>query len=301
MNHGQPAHIFNGVPELILTRRSVLTTVPGLVAWSAFAADAPPPALKAYERETGGRIGVYAENIVTGKRIGWRADERFLMCSSFKASLAAFVLARVDRGEERMDRVIPFADADLLEYAPLARQNLPKGGLPVAELCAGAVELSDNTCANLLLASVGGPKALTEFWRKTGDAISRLDQNEPDLNHAPPGSPENSTTPAAMAGNLKRFLLGDVLSPGSRQRLTSWMVNCKTGDNRLRGGLPKDWKIADKTGNNGKDAAGDIAVVWPKSDRPVLIAAYTQGGRPTPAQLQTVFGEIGRMVGGELA
>jgi beta-lactamase class A len=56
-----------------------------------------------------------------------------------------------------------------------------------------------------------------------------------------------------------------------------------------------------KTGNNGNDAAGYVAVVWPRPDRPVLIAAYTQGGTPTPTQLQTVFGEIGRMVRRELA
>jgi beta-lactamase class A len=103
-----------------------------------------------------------------------------------------------------------------------------------------------------------------------------------------------------MAGNLRRFVLGEVLSQDQRQRLAGWMLNCKTGDNRLRAGLPKDWKIGDKTGNNGKDAAGDIAVVWPNPDRPVLIAAYTQGGSPTAPQLEAVFTEIGRMVGRQL-
>jgi beta-lactamase class A len=158
------------------------------------------------------------------------------------------------------------------------------------------VELSDNTCANVLLARLGGPAALTTFWRSTGDTISRLDHNEPELNRSPPGDPHDTTTPAAMAGNLQRFVLGKVLSPNSRDRLTSWMLDCKTGANRLRAGLPKDWKIGDKTGNNGKDASGDIAVVWPKPDVAILICAYTQGGSPTTAQLDTVFAEAGRMV-----
>ena len=78
------------------------------------------------------------------------------------------------------------------------------------------------------------------------------------------------------------------------------MVNCKTGANRLRGGLPKDWTIGDKTGNNGKDASGDIAVIWPKPDQAVLIAAYTQGGNPTAADLQTVFAAIGEMAAQKL-
>ena len=148
-------------------------------------------------------------------------------------------------------------------------------------MCKAIVELSDNTCANLLLARSGGPAALTAFWRATGDTISRLDHNEPELNRSPPGDPHDTTTPAAMAGNLRRFVLGEVLSPVSRQHLTEWLVGCKTGNNRLRGGLPTEWKIGDKTGNNGKDASGDIAIAWPAAGGPVLVCAYTQGGSPT--------------------
>jgi len=284
---------------MILNRRSLLAAASGLVVWPAFGEE-PPPALAAYERETGGRIGLYAENLATGAKIAWRADERFVMCSTFKASLAAFVLARVDRGEDKLDAMVGYGSKDLLEYAPVAKQNLAHGAMSVADMCKAIVELSDNTCANLLLARAGGPAALTAFWHATGDAVSRLDHNEPELNRSPPGDPNDTTTPAAMAGNVRRFLLGDVLSRASREHLTEWMVNCKTGDNRLRGGLPKDWKIGDKTGNNGKDAAGDIAMAWPASGGPIVVCAYTQGGSPKPEQFTAVFAEIGRMVGGKL-
>ncbi|WP_159008212.1 class A beta-lactamase [Bradyrhizobium sp. S69] len=293
---------------MTLNRRALLVAASGLAVWPALAqkaedktTDATLPALTAYERETGGRIGVYAENLVTGARIAWRAEERFVMCSSFKASLAAFVLARVDRGEDHLEQMVAYGPQDLLEYAPAAKQNLAKGAMSVAEMCQAAVELSDNTCANLLLARVGGPSALTAFWRSTGDSVTRLDHNEPELNRSPPGDPNDTTTPTAMVGNLRLFLLGEVLSQPSRERLTDWMLNCKTGNNRLRAGLPKDWRIGDKTGNNGKDASGDIAVVWPRPDRPVLIAAYTQGGSPSAAQLEAVFSEIGRTVGRQLS
>jgi beta-lactamase class A len=284
---------------MILNRRTLLAAATGLAIWPAVA-DETPPALASYEREAGGRIGVYAENLATGDKIVWRAEERFVMCSTFKASLAAFVLARVDRGEEQLDAMVPFGAGDLQDSAPVARQNLAKGAMSVAQMCEGAVELSDNTCANLLLARLGGPAALTAFWRSTGDTVSSLDHNEPELNRSPPGDPHDTTTPAAMAGNLQRFLLGKVLLPDSRERLTGWMLDCQTGGKRLRAGLPKHWKIGDKTGNNGKDASGDIAVAWPKPDVAVLICAYTQGGSPSTAQLDTVFAEIGRMVGQRL-
>ena len=284
---------------MILNRRMLLIAASGLALRPAFAEE-PPPALAAYERESGGRIGVYAENVATGAKLTWRGEERFVMCSTFKASLAACVLARVDRGQDRLDAMIGYGPDDLLEYAPTARESLGKGAMSVADMCKGAVELSDNTCANLLLARVGGPAALTAFWRAAGDDVSRLDHNEPELNRSPPGDPHDTTTPSAMAGNLRHFLLGETLSQDSREHLTGWMVNCKTGNNRLRAGLPKDWRIGDKTGNNGKDASGDIAVAWPKSGGPVLVCAYTQGGSPNAVQLETVFAEIGRMVGSSL-
>ncbi|WP_128928501.1 class A beta-lactamase [Bradyrhizobium guangxiense] len=283
-----------------LDRRSLLASLCWMAASPVVAAEAPPE-LEAYERESGGRVGVHAENLATGKKLGWRADERFVMCSTFKASLAACVLARVDRGEEQLAAVIPYGKADLLEYAPVAKQNLAAGTMSVAEMCKAIVELSDNTCANLLLARVGGPAALTAFWRSLGDSTSRLDHNEPELNRSPPGNPQDTTTPAAMAGNLRRLVVGEALSPGSRALLTDWMVNCKTGANRLRGGLPAGWTIGDKTGFNGKDAAGDIVVAWPKPDTPILITTYVQGGAPTAAQIEAVFARIGRMVAERLA
>ena len=285
---------------MILDRRTLLATVPALFTLPARAQNAPPE-LAAYERETGGRIGLYAENVTTGAVIAWRADERFVMCSTFKASLAAFVLARVDRDEDRLDSPIAYGADDLMDYAPVAKQNLTKCALSVAEMCAATVELSDNTCANLLLARVGGTPALTAFWRSTGDGITRLDHNEPMLNRAAPGDPHDTTTPAAMAGTLRRLVLGTVLSPESRERLTGWMLGCTTGANRLRAGLPKDWRIGDKTGNNGKDASGDIAVIWPRPDAPIVVCAYTQGGSPSAPALETVFTQIGRLVAARLA
>jgi beta-lactamase class A len=267
-----------------LSRRSLLGASAVLLTGPARAQGLS--AVADYERQSGGHIGVYAENLKTGKKLAWRADERFVMCSTFKASLAALTLSRADRGKEDLERMIAYGAGDIQDfYAPVARQNLAKGRMSVGEMCEAAVELSDNACANLLLASGGGPAALTKFWRSTGDRVSRLDHNEPVLNRSKPGDPHDTTTPMAMAGNLRRFLLGDVLSARSRGRLLDWMIACKTGANRLRGGLPAAWQIADKTGNNGSDAAGDIAMAWPAPDRPVVICGYTQGGTPSTAQL----------------
>ena len=255
-----------------------------------------------YEAATGGHVGIYAENVVSGAKLEWRADERFVMCSTFKASLTALILSRVDRGEEHLDTPISYTAADLKDWvAPVAKANLSKGALSVGEMCKAAVQESDNTCATLLLTRVGGPAVLTSFWRSCGDGVSRLDDPEPLLNRVPLGDDRDTTTPRAMAGNFKRFILGDVLSPPSRLQLKTWLIGSITGFDRLRAGLPRGWVVGDKTGNNGKDAAGDVAIAWRSSNEPILICAYTRGGRPNGQQLHRLFSAIGKTTALELA
>nr|WP_231854084.1 class A beta-lactamase [Gluconacetobacter diazotrophicus] len=237
----------------------------------------------------------------TGAKLTWRARERFVMCSTVKASLAACVLSRVDRGRDRLEDIIPYSASDIQDwYAPVAKANLARGAMSVGDMCQAAVEQSDNTCANILLARIGGPSALTAFWRGIGDRETRLDDPEPYLNRTPPGGVRNTTTPASMATIMRSLVLGRVLSDASRAIFTRWLVGCRTGDDRLRAGLPPHWVIGDKTGNNGRDAAGDIAVVWPERDVPIILCVYTRGGSPTQQQFRTAFAGIARVVGTRL-
>lgn len=281
----------------MIRRRDFVASGWAFLAVPAFGQEPVASVLTEYEAGSGGKIGLYAENVRSGAKLTWRASERFVMCSTFKASLAAFVLTLVDRGRARLDDPIAFTSADVPDWwAPVAKANIAKGVLTLEEMCRAAVEQSDNTCANLLLARIGGPAALTAFWRRLGDRETRLDDIEPYLNQTQPGGFRNTTTPAAMAKILRHLVLGRVLSDASNVRLKEWLIGCQTGAERLRAGLPANWVIGDKTGSNGKDAAADIAVVWPQPDVPVVICAYTWGGSPTARQLKDVFAGIGHLV-----
>jgi beta-lactamase class A len=250
------------------------------------------------ERKHPGRICVSILNLASGKRADHRANERILMCSTFKALAAAFVLSRVDRKEEKLERRITFSQKDLVSYSPGTQPNVGARGMTVAEICEAAVTLSDNTAANLLLASFGGPAGLTSFFRSLGDEVSRLDRTETTLNaHDGPGDVRDTTTAAAMLENLRKLLFTDALSPQSRSQLAAWLIANKTGDARLRAGFPKTWLVGEKTGTNGdKDGnANDIGVAWPQDRAPVIVTAYCEMPGITADQRNAAIAEIGRI------
>jgi beta-lactamase class A len=252
-------------------------------------------ALLELEQRSGGRLGVAVLDTTSGERFGHRAAERFPLCSTFKLLAVAAVLERVDRGKERLDRRIAYTQADLLEYAPVTRARLAEGSLSVAELCEAALGVSDNTAANLLLTSFGGPAALTAYARSLGDPLTRLDRNEPMLNEARPGDVRDTTTPSAMIGDLQALLLGAKLSKRSRKQLASWLVTSKTGLERLRAGVPPGWRVGDKTGSGNAGTTNDVAIVWPPGKKPVLIAAYLTES-PASAELRNqVLADVGRL------
>jgi beta-lactamase class A len=248
------------------------------------------------EKQSGGRLGVAVVDTATGQRFGQRADERFPMCSTFKLLAVAAVLARVDRGEERLERRVAFGPADLLEHAPVTREHVADGGLPLEQLCEAALVVSDNTAANLLLASLGGPGALTAYVRTLGDSQTRLDRNEPLLNEALPGDERDTTTPHAMLGNLDKLLLGSALSKPAREKLGQWLGASTTGLERLRKGVPAGWRVGDKTGSGNHGTSNDIAILWPPSGKPLLIAAYLTATSAAPEVKNGVFAELARLV-----
>jgi beta-lactamase class A len=292
--------VMYGPTPVVMNRRAAMRSMV-MAPWFAQALARPAGSdaqakLVELEDRSGGRLGVAALDLESGQRIVYRGDERFAMCSTFKFLAVAFVLERVDRGEERLDRRITFSTQDLVAYSPVTKNHAGGRGITIEELCDAAMIISDNTAANLLLASFGGPAALTSYVRSLGDSVTRLDRIEPDLNEATPGDPRDTTTPSAMLGNIRQILLGDRLSARSREQLAAWLVASKTGASRLRAGLPKHWRVGDKTGTGERGATNDIAVAWPPDRHPIILSAYYAGSTASVEERSAVLADVARIV-----
>lgn len=249
------------------------------------------------EKERGGRLGVAVVDTASGRSAAFRGDERFPMCSTFKVLAVAATLTRVDNGKDRLDRRIHFETSDVVANSPIAKDRVGGDGMSLAEICEAAMIVSDNTAGNLLLANLGGPQELTAYVRSLGDTVTRLDRNEPTLNEAVPDDPRDTTAPVVMLANLRTLVTGKALSAAAKDHLVGWLIGNKTGDTRLRAGLPRDWRVGDKTGSGEKGTANDIAVTWPSSGRPpIFVAAYLTGSSPAADLRNATLAAVGRAV-----
>lgn len=230
------------------------------------------------ERQAGGRLGVAMLDLASEQTDFHRADERFPMCSTFKFLAAAALLRRADEREEHLGRRVRYEKSDIVPYSPVTEKRAgDPAGITLGQLCEAAMILSDNTAGNLILDALGGPEGLTAFARSIGDTVTRLDRTEPSLNEALPDDPRDTTSPRAMAENMRKLVLGDVLKPASREQLTAWLRDNRTGDTRIRSVRQPGWVVGDKTGTGERGTSNDIAVLWPPGRPPIVLAVYLTG------------------------
>ncbi|MFL6844662.1 MAG: class A beta-lactamase [Allosphingosinicella sp.] len=245
----------------------------------------------------GGRLGVAAIDTGSGRELRFDADSLYPLASTFKLPLAAFILRLVERGELSLDEELPFASGDPLDNSPTVEANRALGRLPVRQLCAAIVEVSDNSAANILLRRTGGPAALTRFIRACGDPVTRLDRFEMELGSNLPGDPRDTTSSAAMAALVRKLVLGDVLTEENRNRLQVWLKKSVPGPDRLKAGLPAPpWLIGHKTGTAANGGVNDVAIGWRSGKAPIVIACYLSGGTAEPPARFAAHASVGRLV-----
>ena len=293
--------------SLALPRRRLLLRAAALPLLAGCQGLAPAPRdtaalarLQALEHSFEGRLGLCAIDTGSGRTLAWRAAERFPLCSTFKAVLAAAVLAESSRSPGLLQRRIRYTRQDLVTYSPVTQAHVGDG-MTVEALCAAAVQHSDNTAGNLLLQLVGGPAGLTAYARSVGDTAFRLDRWETALNSALPGDERDTTTPAAMSATLKRLALDDALTAPQRAQLQDWLVGNTTGDARIRAGVPAGWRVGDKTGTGDYGSTNDVAVLWPSQRAPVTLAIYLTGTAPDAKPRNEIVAQAARVAADWLA
>jgi beta-lactamase class A len=258
------------------------------------------------EASSHGRIGVYAINTANNTNLQYRATEPFPFCSTFKVMVVAAILQESMRDPTLLQQKLTYTQKDIVAvgYAPITSKHLGKrksSSMTVATLCRAAL-LSDNVATNLLIKKLGGNKMVNAFALSLGDKSFRLDRDEPQLNSSIPGDLRDTTTPESMAESLQKIVLGNVLGAPQRKQLQTWLKANKTGNFRIRAGLPKGWMVGDKTGTSDEyGTTNDIAVIWPPKLPPIVLVVYFTQDKESAKPRDAVIASATKIVMSEFA
>lgn len=229
--------------------------------------------LAALEASSGGRLGIFALNTANNMVISYRAVERFPMgCTSKVIGVGAMLKNSMTDPHLLRERVL-YKKEDLVSWSPITEQHLTEG-MTVASLGAAAIMYSDNTAMNLLIKKMGGLNTVNAFARSIVNFSTRMDRGYPGEASAIPGDFRDTSTPVAMAKTMQELTLGNVLAPTQRAQLLIWLKANTTGDHRIRAGVPKGWRVGDKTGSGDFGTTNDLAIIWPPGGSPIVMAVY---------------------------
>lgn len=261
-------------------------------------ADPVLDAVHGIEAELGARVGFYLEDLETRATLAHRADDRFPLNSTFKLFACGALLSQVDRGRSRLTDAVDLRGVEVVAYSPAIEASLRDARFTVTlhEACGMMLSVSDNTAANIVLAEIGGPEGFTAFMRSIGDAVTRLDRWETALNEARPGDARDTTTPRVIVASLETLLLGDVLSPSSRETLRQWLAHHSVADDLFRAALPPSWSIEDRTGAGGYGSRGIVAVFYPPGRAPIVAALFMRDTDADFDRRNAAVARVGRAI-----
>jgi len=282
----------------------------------------------------GGTMGVAAVHIETGRAVYLNEHEPFPLASSYKVAIAVQLLARVERGEMRLDSMVTIEPVDLHPGSGTLTSLFDDPGviLSVRNLLELMLLISDNSATDIVLRLAGGGDAVTARLRELGVEGVRVDRptigligNAAGVDSLPNGGritmeeyrtltrrvsseerseareayasdPRDTATPAGMATLLRRIWERNGIAEESAALILDIMTRSTTGNARIKGILPPRTRVAHKTGSLG-GTTNDVGIVTlPDDAGHVIVVTMVKGSDRDAADREAAIAQVARAI-----
>ncbi|MGX1435616.1 BlaZ-like penicillin-hydrolyzing class A beta-lactamase [Mammaliicoccus sciuri] len=258
-------------------------------------ADATTQDLKKVEDKYDANIGVYALNTANDEEITFNEDKRFAYASTFKALSSAMLLEKTPHNE--LNKKVHVSKEDIVPYSPVLEKFINKD-ISIKKLIEATMLYSDNTANNMIIEELDGYKEVNKRLKSLDDKTTKPSRMEPELNNYNPKSNRDTSTPQAFGKTLNKLINDGRLSKENKTFLIDLMINNKSGDTLIKKGAPKNFKVADKSGQAITYASrNDVALVYPKGEsKPIVLVIYTNKEGKTDKPNDKVVSETAKVV-----
>ena len=251
------------------------------------------------------KVGIAVMEMKNGKLTTVNGNDFFPLQSVFKYHVAAKVLDEVDKGTFKINQKIEVKDSEILPdtYSPMRdKYGITDLSIGLDELIYYMVSTSDNNACDILLARIGGPKAVEDYFHGLGISDLKIEVNEAEMHSDDQAQYKNITTPIAMATALKNYYQGKYLSGDSHNFLWAMMSNTETGKDRIKAGVTKGCTVTHKTGTSGRNQEGissatnDVGIITMPDGRAVILVVFVSESSESDAENEKIIADVTKLV-----
>lgn len=248
-------------------------------------------------------IGVSIIESNNKKVVNIKGDDFFPMLSTVKFPIALTILNKVQKKELSLNQKIFIKKEELLDdptnWSPF-KEKYPNGNLEITleEAISWMVSYSDNNLTDILLKLIGGPETVQNFINSKNFIIKN---DEEDMHKDWESQFINKITPNEATKLLSKFNKGKILDATTTKWLYNAMLNNASGGNRLKGKLPKNTKIAHRTGtsftnDNGMTGAiNDMGIIELPNKKKIIICVLVNDTYESFKNSEEIIADIAKV------
>lgn len=249
-------------------------------------------------------VGVSISSIENSDTLSVNGENIYPLMSVFKFPIALFVLKQVDKGKLDINQKILITKSDVAPKTwSTIREKYPNGNikLSLAEILTYTVSQSDNIGCDILLKLVGGPIAVQNYIDNIGIQGFVIKVNEEKMREDFASQRINTATPIASTQLLKIFFTKNILTKKNTDFLKKIMTETSTGNDRIRGQLPKETSVAHKTGTSDTNEEGvtiatnDIGVVTLPNGKHFAISVFVSNSKESNDTNAKIISDISKL------
>ncbi|CAD7812474.1 Extended-spectrum beta-lactamase PER-1 [Chryseobacterium aquaeductus] len=250
-------------------------------------------------------VGISVLGFENGFKYNKNGNKRLPLLSVFKFHIALAVLNDVDRGKLSLSQKILVKKTDLLDntWSPF-RNKYPNGNVEksLQELLQYMVSNSDNNITDLLIRLIGGTQSVQKFMDKMKVQDFTIKADERKMHEGFEFHYWNTSTTNSLNNLLKRFYDGKIVSKNSTSFLMKTMLETTTGANKIVALLPKETKVAHRTGSSGKNddgltiAENDIGIITLPNGNHLALSVLVSDSMESEVTNTRMVAEIAKIV-----
>ena len=211
-----------------------------------------------------GQVGIYVQNIKTGKTAAINADTLFPTASMVKVSILAGLMDKIDKGEIQYNQKIAYRDSLLYKGEDILGSFKDGDTIEVSKVAMLMITMSDNT-ASLWLQKLVGADYINNWLAANGFKVYRDNSRATGREAMHQKYGWGVTTPYEMCRMFKMIENGQVVSPAASERMIRIMGRI-FWDNTALSQIPPNIHTISKQGSLDDYRSETVLVNAPHGD-----------------------------------